>query len=174
MAPKDTDTSDQPDYSRGRGGEAIGARLRRLSERIDGDGARVYAARGVVFEQRWFGVLNQMILNGPTTVGQLAAALRITHVSVSQSCRSLEAAGIIGSTADPTDARRRTLSLTPAGDALIERLRPLWDAFNAAAIELNAESGDVAAALDRLDDALARKSLFDRITERIDVPQGSD
>lgn len=156
------------DYSRGKGGEALGARLRRLSERIDGDGTRIYAVRGVVFEQRWFGVLNQMILKGPTTVGEIAAAMRITHVSVSQSCRSLEKAGIIRSAPDPADARRRTLSLTPAGDALVERLTPLWAAFNAAAAELNDEAGNAVAALDRLDDALARKSIFDRISERLE------
>ena len=104
------------DYSRDKGGQALGARLRRLSERIDSDGTRIYAVRGVVFEQRWFGVLNQMILQG---------------------------------------------------DALVERMTPLWAAFNEVAADLNEEAGDVVAALDRLDDALARKSMFDRISERI-------
>jgi len=155
------------DYSRDKGGQALGARLRRLSERIDSDGTRIYAVRGVVFEQRWFGVLNQMILQGPTTVGEIAAALQITHVSVSQSCRSLQRAGIIRSDPDPADARRRILILTPAGDALVERMTPLWVAFNEVAADLNEEAGDVVAALDRLDDALARKSMFDRISERI-------
>lgn len=155
------------DYSRDKGGQALGARLRRLSERIDSDGTRIYAVRGVVFEQRWFGVLNQMTLQGPTTVGEIASALQITHVSVSQSCRSLQKAGVIRSTPDPADARRRTLTLTPTGDALVEQMTPLWDAFNQVAAELNEEAGDVVAALDRLDDALARKSMFDRISERI-------
>lgn len=158
---------DETDYSRSMGGQALGARLRRLSERIDGDGTRIYAARGVVFEQRWFGVLNQMILKGPTSVGEIAATMRITHVSVSQACRSLEKAGIIAATADPKDARRRILSLTPSGENLVTQMRPLWQAFNAVAAELDAEAGGVVAALDRLDDALARKSLFDRIEERI-------
>ena len=172
MAPNETPDAAAPqtDYSRSMGGQALGARLRRLSERIDGDGTRIYAARGVIFEQRWFGVLNQMVLQGPTTVGEIAATMRITHVSVSQACRSLEKAGIIASTPDPVDARRRILSLTAEGTGLVERMWPLWQAFNAAAAELDAEAGDVVAALDRLDDALARKSLFDRISERI---QGS-
>lgn len=156
------------DYSRGEGGQALGARLRRLSERIDGDVGRIYAAQGLVFEQRWFGVLNQMMLEGPTSVGEIAAAMRITHVSVSQSCRSLEKAGIIRSAPDPADARRRTLSLTPAGDALVERLAPLWQSLKDVAAELNDEAGNVVAALDRLDDALARRSLFDRINGRIE------
>lgn len=177
MAPRaiPAEKPDETDYSRSMGGQALGARLRRLSERIDGDGTRVYAARGLVFEQRWFGVLNQMVLKGPTTVGEIAATMRITHVSVSQACRSLEKAGIIASAVDPDDARRRLLSLTAEGVALVERMWPLWQAFNAAAAEINAEAGDVVAALDRLDDALARKSLFDRISERLnDAPPEID
>jgi DNA-binding MarR family transcriptional regulator len=163
---------DRSDYSRGAGGAALGARLRRLSERLDRDSTRVYAAQGVAFEQRWFGVLNQLILNGPASVGDIAVALRITHVSVSQASRSLEKAGAIRSDPDPADARRRTLSLTDEGRALADRLQPLWIASKAAAAELNEEAANAVAALDRLDDALARKSLFDRITERIGSPPG--
>lgn len=155
------------DFSRDHGGAAIGALLRRLSERIDGEVARVYAALGVDFEQRWFGVLNQLVQNGPMSVGELAAALRITHVSVSQTRQSLEKANLIETNADPADARRRRLSLTPAGSALAQRLAPLWQAFDEAALELDAEAGGVAAILGRLDDALERRSLFDRITQRV-------
>lgn len=158
------------DYTRGAGGAAIGARLRRVSEWIDGDATRVYGALGIDFEQRWFGVLNQLARHGPASVGELALALRITHVSVSQTRQSLERAGIVASEADPADARRRRLSLTEDGARLVERLTPLWRAFEEAAQELNAEAGDVAAALDRLDDALTRKSLFDRIVAIMPSP----
>ncbi|MBB6254262.1 MarR family transcriptional regulator [Nitrospirillum iridis] len=151
------------DYSRRLGGAALGARLRRLSETIDGDATRTYGALGIAFEQRWFGVLNQLALNGPLTVGELAARLRITHVSVSQTRTSLEKAGLAHSAADPADARRRRLALTPAGDALVARLRPLWRALEAAALELDAEAEAVTAALDRLEDALARRSLYQRV-----------
>ncbi|MDE1148126.1 MAG: MarR family transcriptional regulator [Azospirillaceae bacterium] len=155
------------DYSRRLGGAALGARLRRLSEAMDGDATRVYASLGINFEQRWFGVLNQVALNGPLTVGELASRLRITHVSVSQTRQSLEKAGLAVTQADPEDARRRRLTLTPAGEALVAQLKPLWRAFEAAALEVNAEALDVAAALDRLDDALARHPLHQRILDRL-------
>ena len=176
MAQDRTADDDRPagDYSRAHGGQALGARMRRLSERIDGDSTRVYAVRGLKFEQRWFGVLNQLTLTGPSSVSELARTLRITHVSVSQTCRSLEKAGIIHSTPDREDARRRTLSLTADGRNLVARMTPLWDAFSAAAAELNDEAGNAVAALDRLDDALARKSLFERINDRLDDPADAD
>lgn len=155
-----------PDYSQEAGGAALAARLRRLSERIDRDATRIYAAQQVRFEQRWYGLLNQLVLNGPMSIGDIAQSLRITHVSVSQASRSLEAAGIIVSVASPDDARRRELSLTAEGEALVAQLSPLWSAFNSVAEELNAEAGDVVRLLDRLDAALARRSLFDRVIEK--------
>jgi DNA-binding MarR family transcriptional regulator len=155
------------DYSRSAGGTAIGARLRRLSENLDGDSVRVYAALGISFEQRWFGVLNQLAIKQSATVGELAAALKITHASVSQTRQSLEEAGIVASQPDPADARRKKLVLTAAGKRLVNKLRPIWKAFDEAALALNEEAGDAVVALNRLDDALERQSIFDRIMERI-------
>lgn len=154
------------DYTRSLGGAGLGARLRRLSEQIDGDTARVYATLGVQFEQRWFGVLNQLVLNGPATVGELASILGITHVSVSQTRSSLQNAGIVVAEADPTDARRRLLTLTDAGHALVAQLEPLWSTFETVALELTAEAGELIAALDKLEDALARRALYERIMSR--------
>jgi MarR family transcriptional regulator, organic hydroperoxide resistance regulator len=159
--------SDKPDYSRSFGGQALAARLRRASERLDRDGTRIYATQKVRFEQRWYGVLRQLVSNGDMSVGEIAAALRITHVSVSQACRTMEKAGIIKASASAEDARRRNLSLTPKGQALVRKLTPLWDAFNAAAEELNAEAGDLVKLLDRLDDALDRQTMFDRIEAQL-------
>ena len=155
------------DYLKSKGGAALGARLRRLSETIDADTARIYAGLGVAFEQRWFGVLNQLVQGGPATVGAIAAALRITHASVSQTRRSLETAGLVASEPDLADGRRRRLVLTLQGQELAVRLQPLWRTFEAASEELNAEAGDVVALLDRLDAALAERSLFERIRARL-------
>ncbi|MFT3722757.1 MAG: MarR family winged helix-turn-helix transcriptional regulator [Hyphomonadaceae bacterium] len=164
---KDGVRDEAVDYSRSFGGEALAARLRRASERIDRDGTRIYATQKVRFEQRWYGVLRQLVSRDDMSVGEIASALRITHVSVSQACRSMEKSGIIKSTASANDARRRNLSLTPKGRALARRLTPLWEAFNKAAEELNAEAGDLVKLLDRLDDALERKSMFDRIAAQM-------
>src|SRR3954468_12921385 len=120
------------DYPKRMGGAALGARLRRLSETIDRDATRVYLTAGIKFEQRWFGVLNQLALNGPMTVSELAAALRITRASVSQARQSLEEAGIVETEEHPTDARQRHLVVTKAGSKLIRRLRPLWQAMDSA------------------------------------------
>jgi len=151
------------DYSQNQGGAAIGARLRRLSERIDADANRIYSQLGVAFEQRWMGVLNQLNLFGPMSVNELAAALAISHPSVSQTRNSLQQAGLITERRDANDGRRRTLHFTPRGRALVQKLQPVWSALADAAHALNAEAGDVVSALTRMEEALARRSLFDRV-----------
>ncbi len=156
------------DFSRDAGGKALGARLRRLSEQMDRDATRIYAARGIAFEQRWFGLLNQIVRNGPSGIGEIAERLRITHVSVSQAARSLEAAGLVASSHDVADGRRRVLSLTRNGLMRVRELAPMWAAFDTAAATLDEEAGGVVSVLDRLDDALARVSLFDRISALLD------
>jgi DNA-binding MarR family transcriptional regulator len=151
------------DFTRKLGPSALGARLRRLSERIDEDAGRIYAELGVAFEQRWWGVMEHLFDHGPASVGELARALGISHPSVSQTRRSLEAAGLVEAQADALDGRSRRLALSPAGRDLYQRMSPVWAAMDAVAIELNGEAGDVVASLDRLDQALARSSLHERI-----------
>jgi MarR family transcriptional regulator, organic hydroperoxide resistance regulator len=158
------------DFVADKGGAALGARLRRLSAAIDADAARIYAAHGVRFEQRWFGVINQLALFGPSGVRDLAAALGISHASVSETRQSLQKAGLVTSADDPADARRRLLTLSPSGAALVARLRPLWDAFDDAARELDAEADGVTAALARLEQALAERPLSERVRSRLEEP----
>ncbi len=163
-------TERQGDYSRAAGASALGARIRRLSERLDRETAQIYAAQGVRFEQRWFGILNQIIMNGPMTVGEIAEALSVTHVSVSQARRALEGEGLIHAMSDPADARRRLLSLTPQGDSLVASLAPLWRALSDSAEELNTEAGDLVRLLDRLEDALDIRPWSDRVAAHLVLP----
>lgn len=159
------------DYPRSQGGAALGARLRRLSERIDREADRVYRDLGVEFEQRWFGLLNALAISGPLSVGEIAEVLGITHAAVSQTRASLQARGLVVADADPADARRRALRLSPAGQALVDRLRPAWDALNTVAEQLNREAGDAVEALERLESALDRQSLAARLRDRAAGPE---
>jgi DNA-binding MarR family transcriptional regulator len=156
------------EYVAGSGAAAIGARLRRLSERIDRDAGRFYAEFDVAFEQRWFGVLSLLSLYGPKPVGELAAALGVSHVSVSQVRQALVQAGLIAESRDPQDGRSRVLALTDAGLALTQRLAPAWRALSAAAMDLNAEAENALAALERLEAALDRASILDRAKQALD------
>ncbi|HYC97468.1 MarR family transcriptional regulator [Brevundimonas sp.] len=155
------------DFSRQGGAAAIGARLRRLSERIDRDATRLYQESGETFEQRWYGVVNLLSQRDALSVGELAASLGVSHASVSQIREGLDRAGLITWEADSRNARLRRLRLTPSGRALVARLAPLWAALNEAAIELNQEAEDALNAIDRLERATARLSIYDRVSMRM-------
>lgn len=99
------------------------------------------------------------------SVTDLADRLQVSHVSISVIRSALEKEGLVGSRADERDGRRRVLALTDKGMALARQLAPLFDALDKAAIELNAEAGDAIAAIDRLEDALERKPLSQRVED---------
>jgi DNA-binding MarR family transcriptional regulator len=155
------------DYTRKYGPAAIGARLRRLSESIDEDAGRIYADLGIEFQQRWVGILEQLHGRGASSVSELAVSLGIRHSSVSQTRRSLEEAGLVESDADPQDGRSRVLRLSVSGKQLVRRLGPLWRILNATSLELDTEAGHLIEALDRLDRALERLSLYDRVKQKL-------
>jgi DNA-binding MarR family transcriptional regulator len=69
----------------------------------------------------------------------------------------------VESDADPKDGRSRLLRLSVSGKQLVRRLSPLWRILNATSLELDKEAGHLMEALDRLDRALERLSLYDRV-----------
>jgi DNA-binding MarR family transcriptional regulator len=150
------------DYPRSLGSAAIGARLRRIVERIDREANAVYAHIGVDFEQRWMGVVRLLAERGEMTVGDLAEALVITQPSVSQSLRSLKAAKLVAERLDPRDARLRIQRLTKTGRVFVKKVRPVWNALIESARDLDREGIDLNTPLDKVEQALDRKSLYER------------
>ncbi|PHR56291.1 MAG: MarR family transcriptional regulator [Robiginitomaculum sp.] len=146
---------------------AIGKRLRRLSHIIDYDARRLYKEHGIHFEQRWFGVINELMSNGPMSVKELSVSLKITHVSVSETRKSLEIKNYIQSTPDKDDARRRLLSITDEGQLFIKTISPIWGALEEVSKELNEETNNVVQGLDKLDAALTKTSLYERALMKI-------
>jgi DNA-binding MarR family transcriptional regulator len=155
------------DYVRDQAGAALGARLRRLSDRIDREADALYQALNLDFEQRWFGFVNQLVLHQTRTVGEIAGALGVTHVAVSQVRSALAERGLIVAEIDPADSRKRVLKLSAAGKRLALKLAPIWGALNEAARDLDSEANGVAHALERLESALDRRSLTNRVQSRL-------
>jgi DNA-binding MarR family transcriptional regulator len=155
---------------RSEGGAVIAAHFRRVSERLDRDANQVYAQLGVPFEQRWMGVLDLLVRCGPKSVNEIARDLNISHPSVSQTRSSLIASRLLAERADPNDGRRRVLYLTAKGERLVERLKPVWAALEQAGQELNEEAGNIVALLRRLEIALDRQSILDRVNKIRDTP----
>jgi DNA-binding MarR family transcriptional regulator len=65
------------------------------------------------------GLVFQHLVDGPVTIGALAARLGVTQQAASKSVADLERRGYVERTADPDDARARLVSLTARGEAVI-------------------------------------------------------
>ena len=150
------------DFIEAYGSASVGARLRRLSERIDREARAVYKHAGIDFEQRWVGVLILLTERRELTVGELAEALGITQPSVSQTLRSLQAAKLVVAQTDRRDPRRRIQALTEAGLQLVEKARPVWEALMEAARDLDRAGIDIVTPLNQIEQELDRKPLLER------------
>ncbi|MBP6013623.1 MAG: MarR family transcriptional regulator [Alphaproteobacteria bacterium] len=159
------------DFVSGKGHAAFGTRLRRLSERMDRDVRELYRTHGIDFEPSWFPIFSALSELGAMSVGELAAHMRITHAAVSQIRGRLLKEGLVRVRADVSDHRRQMLQLTDRGEALVERLRPLWRAIAEVTEALNREhSPALLAELSAFEGALDQRSLFARVNEAASKP----
>jgi DNA-binding MarR family transcriptional regulator len=152
------------DYVRSKGAAAFGTRLRRLSERLDRQVQALYREHDSAFQPRWFAVVGVLREHGTLSVGEIAALLGITHAAVSQLRRELIAADILRAKADPKDARRQLLELSPHGKRTVTRLQPLWQAIAVATQALVAEAAPgLLHDLGALEAALEREPMAKRV-----------
>ena len=94
---------------------------------------------------------------GPLTPSELAARERVQRPTATKLAARLQEPGLIVRTADPRDRRSSLLSVTPAGQALLDELRTRKDAYLAR--RLRTLSAEERATLGRAADILER--LFD-------------
>ena len=85
--------------------------------------------------------------HGPVTPSELAVRERIQRPTATRVIARLEEAGLVDRTADPEDRRSCVVGLTPAGRALLVRVRMRKDAYLSR--RLRDLDADERAALDR-------------------------
>lgn len=147
---------------------ALASRLRRLSDRLMAEASRLYHDRGIDFEPRWFLLFHELCRSGPLPVTEVAERIGVTHPAVNQSAAELMKRGLLESAPDTRDKRRRLLRPTPRAKNLVEKLEPIWEETRGAAVELLEEAGcDLLASLERMEEALDRRSMYERVQRRL-------
>lgn len=145
---------------------ALGSRLKRLSDRIMTDGARIYKAQEADFEPRWFPLATLLNKMPSLAVGDAAKALGQSHAAVSQIADAMIRRGVVSSEKSAEDERRTLLTLTPKGRTLLDEIAPLWDSIRNALDEVVSMSGtDFLAAVGHIEHALDVSSFYDRAME---------
>ncbi|CAN5425099.1 GNAT family N-acetyltransferase [soil metagenome] len=143
----------------------LGSRMKRLADRLQTDAAATLQAMELPIQpaqQQFLAVLRHQ---GPQTVGGIAQHLRISQPTATRAVQALIEQGLIDASREGRDQRQKLLALSPAGEALMDRLeRDLWPRVEAAAVAL---CGGRHAALLReitmIEAELDRRSLVDRI-----------
>ncbi|HVP35617.1 MAG TPA: bifunctional helix-turn-helix transcriptional regulator/GNAT family N-acetyltransferase [Terriglobales bacterium] len=147
---------------------AIASRLRRLTEWLYKDGARIYQEQSLDFEPRWFSLFNLLKESGKISVTQAAQTLGLTHPAINQIAGEMSKRGLLESFTDKKDKRKRILQLTPKGKKAFSSLEPVWKDFESAVSELLNEAGsDFLTIVGKLEDELKEKGMYERISRRI-------
>jgi DNA-binding MarR family transcriptional regulator len=158
------------DYIEELGTLALASRLKRLLNRLHMDGEQVYRTLSLDFKTKWFPVLHLLAHHSPLTLTQMADALKQAHPSVIEVVDELIEKGLVSAQRCEEDRRRREISISSEGQLLCARLEPVWQAFKEAGDEVNREyNNDVLEALLKLERAMDRQPLFDRILARLEI-----
>jgi ribosomal protein S18 acetylase RimI-like enzyme/DNA-binding MarR family transcriptional regulator len=135
----------------------LGSRLRRLAERLQAGAARLIVEAGLDVQPCHMPLLAALD-RGPMTVGALVEAVGMSQPGVTRAAGQLARMGLVGS-GRGADRRERTLSLTPAGEAAMARIKHvIWPRCEAAVNEM-CDSGALLAQVAEVEAALAAAPL---------------
>jgi DNA-binding MarR family transcriptional regulator/N-acetylglutamate synthase-like GNAT family acetyltransferase len=155
----------------------LGSRMKRLADRLQTDAAATLQAMGLPIQpaqQQFLAVLRQ---RGPQTVGGVAQHLRLSQPTATRAIQALIEQGLIDVSREGRDQRQKLLSLSPDGEALMDRLeRDLWPKVEAAAVSLcGGRHAALLKEITMIEAELDRRSLVDRImTPEMSVRDFSD
>lgn len=141
----------------------LGSRLKRLAERMQSGAARIIIDAGLPLQPAQMPLLAALD-RGPLTVGQLVEAVGSSQPGVTRAVGQLVSLGLVGSVRGE-DQRQRTLSLTPAGEAAMARIKLLiWPRIAQAVTEmLDGLSGPLLDQVGAIEAALAVRPLDARV-----------
>lgn len=142
-------------------------RLRRIGEKLQTEGDKIYSESGLPFKASWFATYYTLLsANHPLTIQEISAAIGFTHITVKNVVRELEENGIVKIKPNPYDARSKHVSLTTKGQNLLTRLNPLWQRLSLTLKELLMNGHpDFINIVNRIENEMDRNPLYKRINE---------
>lgn len=143
---------------------ALGSRLRRLSDRLTEDAAKIYTLYNVALDPKWFPVFYVLSHKESAAVTEIAQIIGHSHASVSQIVREMSNRGLATTEKHSQDARVSVVKLSDAAKQLIPDLEQQCIDVNQAVEELLLESQyNLWNAIAEVEFLLANKSFLDRV-----------
>lgn len=153
------------------GSQALGSRLKRLSDYLMLEVTEVYQTAEVDMPPRLFPLLNLLAKEQQAAISTLAEQLGVSHAAVSQMANTMIKQGLATKRSDSQDERRQLLTLTPQAKQLILHLQPVWNAIKTTLDEcLESNPHHLITALMEMEQLLAEKSLRLRVQEKLAKP----
>lgn len=163
--------NDATDYLQSLGVSALGTRLRRLFESLNGAVTQVYRDE-LGFEQRWFALTLLLDDQVEMSVQSAADALGTSHVSVLQVAKAMEAAELLKRRKSKEDGRVVLLSLSPKGKRTAAKVHQISFQVDIAASALLQEAApNFINQLTNLENALQTEPFSDRLEKAFTTKQ---
>lgn len=145
---------------------AIGSRLRRLSESLTEDAAKVYALYGIALDPKWFPVFYVLSQKESASITEIAQIIGHSHPSVSQIVKEMRKRKLVTTEKGSQDARVSIVKLSATGRQLIPDIEKHYsDVIQAVEGFLSETQHDLWKAIEEVEFLLSHESFFDRVQE---------
>ncbi|TMU55554.1 bifunctional helix-turn-helix transcriptional regulator/GNAT family N-acetyltransferase [Flagellimonas algicola] len=146
------------------------SRFRRISEKLQQDGDKIYSDANIHFKASWFSVYYVLAKSdSPQTILEISNQIDFSHITVKNILRELKREELVSIKPNPNDKRSKLVELTTKGKELQKELEPLWLSFSNTLKDLfSIGHPDMINILNRLDWEINHKP----INERIHQPKG--
>ena len=143
---------------------ALATRLKRLSERLSQDVSKIYSESDVDFEAKYYLILELLHRQKLLGITEISESLQLSHPAVVQFVDQLLNRKLIKVSQDKKDARRRLVSLSTGGKKLLQQIAPVLKVIKEENRKwINEASYDVLEILSELENALDKKSMYQRV-----------
>lgn len=143
---------------------ALGSRLRRLSESLTEDAAKIYALYDVALDPKWFPVFYVLSEQESASITEIAQIIRHSHPSVSQIVKEMSKRGLVITEKASQDARVSVVKLSDSGRQLIPRIEKQYvDVTQAVEALLSETQHDLWKAIAEVEFLLNHKGFFERV-----------
>ncbi|WP_299530154.1 bifunctional helix-turn-helix transcriptional regulator/GNAT family N-acetyltransferase [Ulvibacterium sp.] len=141
------------------------SRFRRISEKLQQDGDKIYRENGVSFKASWFSVYYVLCTsNSPQSIVEIAKQIGFSHITVKNVLRELKMEGLVIIKPNPLDKRSKLASLSHNGKLIFKKMEPLWLSFSKVLEEVfNSGHPDLMNILNRIDSEISKNPIHERI-----------
>lgn len=145
---------------------AGGSRFRRIYEKLQIGGDKVYKEAAIDFKSSWFPVYYVLSKSPePQTIMEITSQIAFSHITVKNIVQELDKHKLINIAPNSKDKRSKLISLSEKGYELLLKLEPVWLSFSNALKEiLTAGHPDITNILNRIDIELNKSPLNERVT----------